>query len=226
MNKNHSLFHCHTAQDFALSSTGSPFADIKYDAVFKNVFNDREVLLGFLNAVEAAGEGVTIREINNVERPGSDDVRGVVYDIRCTLSNNVSVIVELQKALQRKQIIDRMFGYVSREYAKQWGREEAFSYFLTPVHGVAIMGFTFDRDRKKCGSMRQVYSERCVKGEGAEFAVARSEELARRIYVQLPLAPINIDMNSKEDELWAYLLQQSGTLKEVPDVLAKGAFKR
>ena len=59
---------------------GSPFADMTYDTVFRNVFNDREVLLGFLNAVKAAGEGVTIKEINHVERPGWHDVRGVIYD--------------------------------------------------------------------------------------------------------------------------------------------------
>ena len=169
--------------------------------------------------MKAAGEGVTIKEINHVERPGSDDVRGVIYDIRCTLSNNASVIVELHRALQRSEIIDRMFGYVSTE-------NEPFSYVLTPVHAVAIMGFTFDKDRNKCGSMLQVYSETCVYGEAAELAVARSGELARRIYVQLPLAPDNIDENSREDELWAYLLRQSSTLKEIPGVLGKGAFKR
>lgn len=205
---------------------GRPFADMTYDTVFKNVFNDREVLLGFLNAVKAAGEGVTIKEINRVERPGVSDVRGVIYDIRCTLSNNASVIVELQRALQRSEIIDRMLGYVSTEYSTQWQRDEPFSYMLTPVHAVAIMGFTFDRDREKCGSMLQVYSEICVYGEGAELAVSRSGELTRRIYVQLPLAPDKIDDNSREDELWAYLLRQSSTLKEVPSVLAKGAFKR
>lgn len=205
---------------------GSPFADMTYDSVFKNVFNDREVLLGFLNAVRAAGEGVTIKEINRVERPGLSDVRGVTYDIRCTLSNNASVIVELQRALQRSEKIDRMMGYVSTEYSTQWLRDEPFSYVLTPVHAVAIMGFTFDKDREKCGSMLQVYSNKCVIGEGAEFAVARSGLLARYIYIQLPLAPDNIDENSREDELWAYLLRQSSTLKEVPGVLAKGAFKR
>jgi len=205
---------------------GRPFADMTYDTVFKNVFNDREVLVGFLNAVKAGGEGVTIKEINHVERPGSSDVRGVIYDIRCTLSNNVSVIIELQRALQRSEIIDRMMGYVSTEYATQWQRDEPLSYILTPVHAVAIMGFTFDRDRKKCGSMLQVYSEICVYGEGAEFAISRSDQLTRRIYVQLPLAPVKIDDKSREEELWAYLLRESSTLEEVPSVLAKGSFKR
>lgn len=197
-----------------------------YDKVFKNVFNDREVLMGFLNAVHAAGEGVTIIEINHVERPGADNVRGVIYDIRCTLSNNVSVIIELQKALQRSEIIDRMLGYVSIEYSTQWLSDDPFSYALTPVHSVAIMGFTFDRDRNKCGSMLQIYSPTCVYGEGAESAVTRSRELVRCVYVQLPLAPETIDENTRVDEVWAYLLRQGGSLKEVPSVLAKGAFKR
>ena len=119
-----------------------------------------------------------------------------------------------------------MMGYVSTEYSTQWLRDEPFSYVLTPVHAVVIMGFTFDKDREKCGSMLQVYSNKCVIGEGAEFAVARSGLLARYIYIQLPLAPDNIDENSTEDKLWAYLLRQSSTLKEFPGVLSKGAFKR
>lgn len=64
-----------------------------YDLVFKKVFTDKEILFGFLNAIGAAGENLTITSINNVERPEANAT--VLYDIHCTLSKNISVIIEL-----------------------------------------------------------------------------------------------------------------------------------
>jgi hypothetical protein len=100
-----------------------PFADMRYDAVFKRIFTDREVLLGFLNAVEVAGKGVSIQEIGNVElKEPAEGVRSIIFDIHCKLSNNLSIIIELQRAMRRQEILDRMVGYASKAYAVQWQR--------------------------------------------------------------------------------------------------------
>ena len=190
-----------------------PFADMTYDLVFKKVFTDKEILFGFLNAIGAAGGNLTIASINNVERPEYNGT--VLYDIHCTLSNNISIIIELQKAQQRSQICDRITRYVARDYSTQ-ARKKSNSYLLDPVHTVVITCFTLNSDASRSGSLRQVYEKICSEGEPEENLSARYKQLSRDLWIQLPLAPEEIDLDSTEAEKWAFLLAKSHLLGLTP----------
>jgi hypothetical protein len=203
-----------------------PFADTRYYAVFKRIFTDREVLLGFLNAVEVAGKGVSIEEIGVVEQSEpAEGVRSIVFDIHCKLTNNVSIIIQLHRAMQREEILDRMVGYASRAYAGQWQKGEK-SYLLQPVHAVAILYFKLAAEGGDCGSLLQGYSLECCLGEPVRKVAERGRDLHRYYFVQLPLAPQHLTADASEVDKWAYLLGQSGTLREAPVALTKGPLRR
>ena len=190
-----------------------PFADMTYDLVFKKVFTDKEILFGFLNAIGAAGENLTITSINNVERPEANAT--VLYDIHCTLSNNISIIIELQKAQQRSQICDRIIRYVARDYSVQ-ARKKGRSYLLDPVHAVVITCFTLNSEASRSGSLLQVYERFCSKGDPEENLLARYKQLNHDLWIQLPLAPEEIDLDSTELEKWTFLLAKSHMMGSTP----------
>lgn len=190
-----------------------PFADLTYDLVFKKVFTDKEILFGFLNAIGAAGKNLTITSINNVERPEANAT--LLYDIHCTLSNNISIIIELQKAQQRSQICDRITRYLGRDYSVQ-ARKKGSSYLLDPVHAVVITCFTLNLEASRSGSLRQVYEMLCTEGDPEENISVRYGQLYRHLWMQLPLAPEEIDLDSTEVEKWAFLLAKSHMLGSTP----------
>lgn len=196
-----------------------------YDSVFKKVFSDKEVLIHFLNAVGAAGDRAKIVDAGSVGIPEFKSSRGVIFDIRCTLDDRTHIIIELQMANQRDEIMDRAMGYVSKEYSNQWLKGEK-SYLLEPVHAVVIVGFSLNRVKKKSGSLLQAFTLVCVKGQPEESLRIRARELTKYIYVQLPLAPRILSDEATEVEKWAYLLQESGAMDRVPDKLEEPYFVR
>lgn len=183
-----------------------------YDKVFKKIFTDKEILLGFLNAIGAAGTNLSIISINNIERP--EPKATLLYDIHCTLSNNISMIIELQRAQQRSQICDRITRYIARDYSFQ--ARNGNSFLLDPVHAVVITCFPLDSDASRSGSLRQVYETICTEGEPEEKLAARYKQLNHDLWIQLPLAPEEIDLDSSEVEKWAFLLGKSHLLGLTP----------
>jgi hypothetical protein len=166
------------------------------------------------------------------QREPAEGVRSIVFDIHCKLTNNVSIIIQLHRAMQREEILDRMVGYASRAYAGQWQKGEKSylqgekSYLLQPVHAVAILDFKLAAEGGDCGSLLQGYSLECCLGEPVRKVTERGSELHRYDFVQLPLAPQHLTADASEVDKWAYLLWQSGTLREAPVALTKGPLRR
>jgi hypothetical protein len=54
----------------------------------------------------------------------------------------------------------------------------------------------------------------------------RGRDLHRYYFLQLPLAPEHLTADASEVDKWAYLLGQSGTLREAPVALTEKPLKR
>jgi len=204
-------------------------APLRLDTPFKRAFRNTASLAALLNAVLNDTANHKVTSVNNVELK-STQLRSCIFDVYCTLSDGSKVIIELQKANMRDEIVDRLVGYVSRSYGKQWlpgGSTEAGSgsYMLVPVKIVAIVDFKLEKDEASCGSLVQNYSMCLRAGTAAPSPLRRLQELVDITIVQLPLAPTDASRPGlSAAELWAHLLRysQKYSLATLPDAL-KGA---
>jgi hypothetical protein len=225
-------------------------APLTRDISFKRAFGlpeTRETLRALLNAVMRPDRAErAIRSIENVEEVKDTVFRSVIYNIRCTLVSGATVIIELQKAKMREQILDRMIGYQAREYAEQWKpgkKTEAGNgvYSLVPVRVLALLDFAMSEDVSQCGTLVQHYHLQLAPArpaldptqpappvqQAAVAALQRLPELSDITIVQLPLAPGEEDLESAPPEgKWAHLLHHSHlyTVDDLPAPLKEGAF--
>jgi hypothetical protein len=223
-------------------------AALTLDKIFKRAFGDdpeNGPLAHLLNSVmRSDSQDHEIASIDAVELsfPGASTT---IFDIRCTLKSGAKIIVELQKAPMRSQIYDRMFGYVARDYTKQWFTEPALTdskkrkYALIPVRGLAILDFILDDSvaplshrRANSGQLVQHYYMQPSPSTVRPYAkgAARIAELADLTIVQLPLAPtmeeVAAGLAMSPAEKWAHLLHYSPDYRydTLPDVLKEGKY--
>jgi hypothetical protein len=198
------------------STPRGELASLRLDTPFKRAFMDPESLAQLLNAVLNDTMEHSVQSINNVELK-SRLYRGCIFDVYCTLSNGAKVIVELQRANMREQLVDRLVGYMSRAYGEQWrpsGVTEAgpSGYKLVPVKVVAIIDFTLEHDAVTSGALVQNFSMCSRSGTApvAPSSLRRFQELLDVTIVQLPLAPKDASLPGlPAAALWAHLLRFS-----------------
>ena len=205
---------------------GGKLASLRMDTPFKRAFNSPETLSHFLNAVLNDDSAHRVIAVNNVEVK-STLARSIIFDMHCTLANGSKVVIELQKANMRTQLIDRLVGYVSHAYAQQWQRggktEAGTGYSLVPVRMVAVVDFPLANPLasppEASGSLVANVSTHLRAGELPQSTAARMRELLDITIVQLPLAPSSAERGAPAAQLWAHLLRHSeeytfGTLPE------------
>ena len=141
-------------------------APLRLDTPFKRAFRNTASLAALLNAVLNDTANHKVTSVNNIELK-STQLRSCIFDVYCTLSDGSKVIIELQKANMRDEIVDRLVGYVSRSYSEQWlpgGSTGAGSgsYMLVPVKIVAIVDFMLEKDEASCILARWCRTTACV----------------------------------------------------------------
>jgi PD-(D/E)XK nuclease family transposase len=205
---------------------GGKLASLRMDTPFKRAFASPETLSHFLNAVLNDDSEHRVIAVNNVEVKSTLS-RSIIFDMHCTLANGSKVVIELQKANMRTQLIDRLVGYISNAYAQQWQRsgktEAGTGYSLVPVRMVAVIDFPLANPLasppEASGSLVANVSTHLRAGELPESTAARMRELLDITIMQLPLAPSSAERGAPAAQLWAHLLRHSeeytvGTLPE------------
>lgn len=199
---------------------------LRMDTPFKRAFRDHDTLAALLNAVMGDAQDHRVVAVNNTEFKASGQ-RTCILDVHCTLDDGSKVIVEVQKALMRDEIVDRLYGYTSRVYSEQWlpgGGTEAgvTGYALVPIRTVAIVDFTLEASAAASGALVQHYSMGYTgTGAPAPSALQRYRALSQHTVVQLPLAPAKVTPGLSPAQLWAHLLRYSETYSPatLPEVL-------
>jgi hypothetical protein len=188
---------------------------LRMDTPFKRAFRDHDTLAALLNAVMGNAQNHRVVAVNNSEFKASGQ-RTCILDVHCTLDDGSKVIVEVQKALMRDEIVDRLYGYTSRVYSEQWlpggGTEAGVTDALVPIRTVAIVDFTLEASAAASGAMVQHYSMGYTgTGAPAPSALQRYRALSQHTVVQLPLAPTKVTPGLSPAQLWAHLLRYSET---------------
>lgn len=153
-----------------------------------------------------------------------------IFDVRCKLSTNETVIIRLQKANRRPEIADRLIGYQACGYHEQWEQSEK-GHELIPVRVLALLDFTIQHDLAICGSLVQRYYMQPAAGTDPSLALAnRFGRLGDFTVVQLPLAPTKEQLTeaSTPIEKWAHLLRYSGeyNMETLPLPLLQDPYKK
>jgi predicted transposase/invertase (TIGR01784 family) len=118
------------------------YVDILTDYGFKLLFGDKELLMGFLNALfEDDGKVVTSvrylsKEIVSVTRRG----RTIYYDLLCKINGSEDVIIEMQYRSQ-DTFVERSFYYMAQSIMHQGDSKKNWNYKMYPVYGIFLMNF-------------------------------------------------------------------------------------
>ena len=220
----------------ALNKVPDRLLSLTRDVPFKRAFGglgSGETLAHLLNAVLAEDAAHTVTQVDNVELK-SAQLRSCIFDLTCTLSNGNKVIIELQKANLREEIIPRLVGYLSSAYSNQWrpggsSEDGTGRYALVPIKMVAILGFMLESKKALSGSLVQNFSIAPRAGTAAPTALKTFKKLLDFTVLQLPLAPMVLTADSSPAERWAHLLGRSdqyclstlpGALREAPYMAA------
>ena len=213
---------------------GGKLASLRMDTPFMRAFSKPETLLHFLNAVLNDDTAHRVTAINNVEVKFAVTL-SIIFDVHCTLANGSKVVVELQKANMRSQLVDRLVGYLGSAYAQQWqpgGTTVSGSWYaLVPVRKVAVLDFLLAdplADPPEASGTLVARVSTCLRaGELPASTAARFRELLDITIVQLPLAPASAEHGAPAAELWAHLLRHTHkyTMGTLPEALRAEPFR-
>ena len=213
---------------------GGKLASLRMDTPFRRAFSKPQTLLHFLNAVLNDDTAHRVTAINNVEFKFTVTL-SVIFDVHCTLANGSKVVVELQKANMRSQLVDRLVGFLGSAYAQQWkpgGTTVAGSWYsLVPVRKVAVIDFLLAdqlADPPEASGTLVANVSTCLRaGELPASTAARFRELLDITIVQLPLAPASAEHGAPAAALWAHLLRHTDeyTMGTLPEALRAEPFK-
>ena len=111
------------------------------DYGFKKVFGDKDIMIAFLT--DLLNPTSPIKDVifldKEMEADG-DDMRSVIYDLRCKTQDGGEFIVEMQNNGQM-HFSNRILYYLSRAISDQGERGKSWNFDLHPVYGVFFLNF-------------------------------------------------------------------------------------
>lgn len=219
------------------TTTQPPFLYINplTDYGFKKVFGDEEIMREFLNDLLKLPSPIKhVNFLNKDMLPENDNLKSIVYDMRCETEEGGEVIVEMQNSGQ-PYFRDRILYYLAQSIAPQgWkgkkanemkseelGRmvAEVWDFKLKPVYGIFFLNFPL-----------RGLSERLVRT--VRFMVEETQEIfndkIRAYTIELPCVKKMKESDCKEAiEQWSYNLYNMETMNtQLPFTAEKPIFMR
>jgi predicted transposase/invertase (TIGR01784 family) len=194
----------------------NPFIDLAFKRIFGEESN-KSLLIDFLNNL-LVGERhiVSLQYCDKEQVPEDEDGRSTIYDIYCKTDNNEYIIVEMQNRAQ-PHFLSRTVYYASQAIVKQGRGQEHWKYDVKAVYCIAFMNFTDSHLERKV----RVDAALCDLETGA-----RTSDLLRFVYLQLPLFKKKADECETFFERWLYVLKDMDVLDELPEAFQCESFKK
>ena len=191
------------------------------DYGFKKVFGeepDKDLLIAFLN--ELLGEKDRVRDLTylNSEHLGrTPRERSAVFDLYCTNEQGEKFIVEVQRVKQ-KFFKDRSVYYSTFAVQEQAAKGRDWKYELKSVYTIGILDFRFeDSDEEKFHHQVKLMEE--------ETKQVFYDKLTF-IYLEIPKFNKDLTELTSDYERWLYAFKNLHRLKNHPEELEAGIFKR
>lgn len=190
------------------------------DYGFKKVFGDEEIMRAFLNDLLKLPSPIKhVNFLNKDMLPENDELKSIVYDMRCETESGGEVIVEMQNSGQL-YFRDRILYYLAQSIAPQGWKgkklnevkteelgklvKESWDFELKPVYGIFFLNFPLQGLQKRL--LRTV-----------RFTVAETGEIfndkVRAYTIELPCIKSMKETDCKEAiEQWSYNLYNMETM--------------
>lgn len=121
----------------------NPYTDFGFKWLFGTDVN-KELLIGFLNAILDLKSDIKDLSYKNVEKLGDTmEDRRAVFDVYCESEDGDQFIVEMQREIQ-EFFVDRSIYYASFPIRDQAVRGERWNFNLSAIYTVGILDFNFD----------------------------------------------------------------------------------
>lgn len=194
----------------------NPYTDFGFKLLFGTVAN-KDLLIGFLNALLDLKSPIKDITYNNVEQQGDTAVaRKAVFDVFCTSESGDKFIVEMQKA-EQNYFIDRSIYYASFPIRDQATRGHDWNFKLTKVYTIGILNFIFDDDNE--------YYHHDVMLMDTKTKKVFYDKLE---FVYLEMPKFNKDISDCKSFLdkWMFVLKNLTSLLDRPVKLQQKVFKQ
>lgn len=124
------------------NNTESRYLNPMTDYGFKKIFGEKDIMIAFLTdllCLESPIEDIIFIDKDVVAE--SEEMRGVIYDLRCKTVDGDEFIVEMQNKAQLN-FSDRIVYYLSRSISSQQRKGGAtWNFKLAPVYGIFFLNF-------------------------------------------------------------------------------------
>ena len=195
----------------------NPYTDFAFKLLFGTDLN-KEILIGFLNALFNGEQVITDVTYLNTEHLGSrEPERRAVFDVYCENEKGEKILIEMQKG-EQQFFKDRSIYYATYPIREQAIKGEIWNYELKAVYVIGILNFTFD-DRKS----PKFHHE--VKLMETDIHEVFYDKLTF-VYLEMP------KFHKTEEELetlfdkWMFVLKNLSRLMERPAALQERVFNR
>jgi predicted transposase/invertase (TIGR01784 family) len=190
------------------------FLDVKTDYAFKRVFGAEEskpLLINFLNAILEHSEEERISDLTILDpylAPKIQGMKDTYVDVRATLANGESVIIEMQ-VLNVEGFEKRILYNAAKQYVNQLSTGQNYLK-LSPVIALTFTDFIMFEEFDN-------YQSRFTLYESTQLT-PYSQELSL-VFVELPKFTKNLEQLSDIKDKWIYFIQNAGQLTTIPQPL-------
>ena len=111
------------------------------DYGFKKVFGEKDIMIAFLtDLLNPASPIEDVIFLDKEMEADGEDMRSVIYDLRCQTQDGGEFIVEMQNKGQ-SHFSNRILYYLSHAISEQGEKGTSWNFDLHPVYGVFFMNF-------------------------------------------------------------------------------------
>jgi predicted transposase/invertase (TIGR01784 family) len=184
----------------------------KTDFAFKKIFGgdkSKNILISFLNSIIYAEKKVIqdLEIINPYNPPSVTSLKDSYLDVKATLDNKTTVIVEMQ-VINLPAFNKRIIYNLAKTYANQLKSGQGYTY-LNPVISLTIMDFELFNE------VEDVITFWVFK-EQTKLIDYVNEEL-KMVFVELPKFPKKLEELETITDKWLYFIKEAPSLELIPD---------
>ena len=111
------------------------------DYGFKKVFGEKDIMIAFLtDLLNPASPIEDVIFLDKEMEADGEDMRSVIYDLRCQTQDGGEFIVEMQNKGQ-SHFSNRILYYLSHAISEQGEKGTSWNFDLHPVYGVFFLNF-------------------------------------------------------------------------------------
>jgi predicted transposase/invertase (TIGR01784 family) len=188
------------------------FINPKTDYAFKKIFGSEQshdILISFLNAILYDGQNAIqkLEIINPYRRPKIRGIRNAYLNIKATLNNHTTVIIEMQ-VLNIEGFEKRILYNAAKAYSNQLGVGQDYS-LLNPVIALTITDFVMFPE------IEQLISRFILKEK--DFLIDYPIYDIELVFVELPKFEKEVNVLETLADKWLYFLECARQLEIVPE---------